>query len=142
MRRDGTGFELLRHQDVDEYLKAAKDNVATAVLRTPVEGLPNVTGVTVLKPFSGGEGRKWLKHKDESNLVPLALRERDFTQFPPTEKKKDGPKFGTNAGVFFFIVILMFHLNFGPKFGTNAGGLYFIVLLMFHLNFWYFGIVF
>ncbi|XP_046849177.1 sperm-associated antigen 17-like [Xenia sp. Carnegie-2017] len=98
MRRDGTGFELLRHQDVDEYLKAAEDNVATAVLRTPIEGLPNVTGVTVLKPFSEGEGRKWLKHKDESNLVPLALRERDFTQFPPTEKKKDGPKFDTNAG--------------------------------------------
>ncbi|XP_046847429.1 sperm-associated antigen 17-like [Xenia sp. Carnegie-2017] len=98
MHRDGTGFELLRHQDVDEYLRAAEDNVATAVLRTHVEGLPNVTGVTVLKPFSGGEGRKWLKHKDESNLIPLALRERDFTQFPPIEEKKDGPKFGTNAG--------------------------------------------
>ena len=53
MRRDGTGYELLRHEDVSEYLKEAEDDVATAVLRTPVEGLPGVTGITVLKPFSG-----------------------------------------------------------------------------------------
>lgn len=53
MRRDGTGYELLRHHDVSEYLKAAEDDVTTAVLRTPVEGLPGVTGITVLKPFPG-----------------------------------------------------------------------------------------
>ena len=53
MRRDGTGYELLRHEDVGEYLKAAEDDAATAVLRTPVEGLPGVTGITVLKPFPG-----------------------------------------------------------------------------------------
>jgi hypothetical protein len=53
MRRDGTGYELLRHEDVSGYLKAAEDDDATAVLRTPVEGLPGVTGITVLKPFSG-----------------------------------------------------------------------------------------
>lgn len=53
MRRDGTGYELLRHQDVSDYLKAAEDDVTTAVLRTPVEDLPGVTGITVLKPFQG-----------------------------------------------------------------------------------------
>ena len=53
MRRDGTGYELLRHKDVSEYLKAAECDSSSAVLRTPVEGLPGVTGITVLKPFSG-----------------------------------------------------------------------------------------
>ena len=53
MRRDGTGYEMLRHDDVSEYLQAAEGDATTAVLRTPVEGLPGVTGITVLKPFPG-----------------------------------------------------------------------------------------
>lgn len=62
MRRDGTGYELLRHQDVEEYLQLAQDDAATAVLRAPVEGLPGVTGITVLKPFPG-------KRFDDLNLI-------------------------------------------------------------------------
>ena len=53
MRRDGTGSEILRHQDVRDYLEAADSDASTAVLRTPVEGYPGVTGITVLKPFPG-----------------------------------------------------------------------------------------
>ncbi|XP_028409597.1 sperm-associated antigen 17-like isoform X2 [Dendronephthya gigantea] len=99
MRRDGTGYELLRHQDVGEYLKAAQDDATTAVLRTPVEGLPGVTGITVLKPFPGGVGKTWRKEKDEKILIPVGLRERDFKMFPAKEFKKDGPRFGCNAGL-------------------------------------------
>ena len=53
MHRNGTGYELLRHQDVSEFLKKAEEDAATAILKTPVEGLPGVTGITVLKPFPG-----------------------------------------------------------------------------------------
>ena len=50
---DGTGSELLRGVDVKEYLERAEKDPATAVLRTPLEGHPDVSGITVLKPYSG-----------------------------------------------------------------------------------------
>ncbi len=40
-----------------------------------------------------------MKEKDEKTLIPVGLRERDFKMFPAKEFKKDGPKFGCNAGV-------------------------------------------
>ena len=48
--------------------------------------------------IQGGIGKTWLLAKDEQNLIPEGLRERDFKLFPRTEFKKIGPKFGTNAG--------------------------------------------
>ena len=53
MRRDGSGYELLREQDVSDYVTAAEEDPSTAVLRTPVEGHPGMCGITVLKPFPG-----------------------------------------------------------------------------------------
>ena len=50
---DGTGSELLRGLDVKEYLERAEKDPATAVLKTPLEGHPDVSGITVLKPYSG-----------------------------------------------------------------------------------------
>lgn len=50
---DGTGSELLRSVDVKEYLERAEEDPATAVLKSPLEGHPDVTGLTVLKPYSG-----------------------------------------------------------------------------------------
>jgi hypothetical protein len=47
----------------------------------------------------GGAGKTWMKEKDEKTLIPVGLRERDFKMFPAKELKKDGPKFGCNAGV-------------------------------------------
>jgi len=95
---DGTGSELLRSVDVKEFLEHAEKDPATAVLKTPLEGHPDVTGLTILKPYSGGTGKIWLKAKDERLIIPVGLRERDFKLMPSREVKKPGPVFGTNAG--------------------------------------------
>ena len=50
---DGTGSELLRHVDVKEFLDRAEDDLATAVLKSPLEGHPDVMGLTIIKPYSG-----------------------------------------------------------------------------------------
>ena len=50
---DGTGSELLRSIDVKDFLKRAEEDPATAVLKSPVEGHPDATGITVLRPYSG-----------------------------------------------------------------------------------------
>ena len=50
---DGTGSELLRSVDVKEFLECADRDPATAVLKTPLEGHPDVTGLTIMKPYSG-----------------------------------------------------------------------------------------
>ena len=50
---DGTGSELLRYADVNEFLEHAEEDPATAVLKSPLEGHPDVTGLTILKPYSG-----------------------------------------------------------------------------------------
>lgn len=50
---DGTGSELLRSIDVKDFLERAEEDPTTAVLRSPLEGHPDVTGLTILKPYSG-----------------------------------------------------------------------------------------
>jgi hypothetical protein len=50
---DGSGSELLRQADVSEFLSQAENDPATAVLRSPVEGHGEATGVTVLTPYTG-----------------------------------------------------------------------------------------
>ena len=50
---DGTGSELLRNVDVKDFLESAEKDPATAVLKSPLEGHPDVTGLTILKPYSG-----------------------------------------------------------------------------------------
>ena len=53
---------------------------------------------SVLFALSGGIDKVWLKEKDEVIIVPEGLRERDFSNVPAKEKKKQGPVFGTNVG--------------------------------------------
>lgn len=50
---DGTGSELLRSVDVKDFLESAEEDPATAVLKSSLEGHPDVTGFTVLRPYSG-----------------------------------------------------------------------------------------
>ena len=50
---DGSGIELLRQCDVAKFLARAEEDPGTAVLRAPVEGNPDATGITVLRPYSG-----------------------------------------------------------------------------------------
>ncbi|XP_078373230.1 sperm-associated antigen 17-like isoform X2 [Oculina patagonica] len=95
---DGTGSELLRSADVKDFLERAEEDPATAVLKSPLEGHLDVTGLTILKPYSGGTDKIWWKEKDEKLIIPQGLRERDFKVMPSRELKKPGPVFGTNAG--------------------------------------------
>ncbi|XP_068698646.1 sperm-associated antigen 17-like [Montipora foliosa] len=95
---DGTGSELLRHADVKEFLDRAEEDPATAVLKSPFDGDPDVIGLTIIKPYEGGTSKIWLKEKDEKLIIPQGLRERDFKEMPSREFKTQGPAFGTNAG--------------------------------------------
>lgn len=95
---DGSGTELLRYQDVAEYLMMAEQNPATAVLKDALPDHPGVKGITVLKPYLLGLSEKWFKNYDQESIVPKGIRCRDLKTLPPKEYVKPGPKFGTNVG--------------------------------------------
>ncbi|XP_067675915.1 sperm-associated antigen 17-like [Haliotis asinina] len=95
---DGSGTELMRYQDVAEYLTSAEESTATAVVTDPLPDHPGVTGITILKPYIGGPSERWLKKYDMESIIPNGIRSRDLTTLPPQEEKKDGPAFGTNVG--------------------------------------------
>ena len=50
---DGTSSELLRSVDVTDFLVQAEEDPTTAVLKSSLEGHADVTGLTVLRPYSG-----------------------------------------------------------------------------------------
>ena len=50
---DGTSSELLRSVDVKDFLVQAEEDPTAAVLKSSLEGHADVTGLTVLKPYSG-----------------------------------------------------------------------------------------
>lgn len=50
---DGTGSELLQSVDVKDFLEKAEEDPATAVLKSSLEGHVDVTGLTILRPYSG-----------------------------------------------------------------------------------------
>nr|KAG5694504.1 hypothetical protein BaRGS_014235 [Batillaria attramentaria] len=95
---DGSGTELLRYQDIAEYLTSAERNPATAVLKEPLPEYPGVVGMTILKPYIGGVSDRWFKKYDQPSIIPNGIRSRDLTTLPPKEYKKPGAKFGTNVG--------------------------------------------
>lgn len=95
---DGSGTELMRFQDIAEYLTTAEQSPATAVLRDELPDFPGVTGITILKPYLGGPSERWLKKYDQESIIPPGIRCRDLTTLPPKEFKIPGPKFGTNVG--------------------------------------------
>ena len=95
---DGSGTELMRYQDIAEYLTSAEQSPATAVLRDELPDFPGVMGITVLKPYFGGPSERWLKKYDQDSIIPPGIRCRDLTTLPAKEFKTPGPKFGTNVG--------------------------------------------
>lgn len=95
---DGSGTELLRYQDVANYIAQAEDDPASAILMDPLPDHPGVIGITVLKPCTKGISESWLKTYEVGAIIPPGLVSRDFRSLPAKEFKKDGPKFGTNVG--------------------------------------------
>ena len=95
---DGSGTELLRYQDVAEYLAYAEDDPATAILMDSLPEYPGVMGITVLKPHTKSVSDQWIKPYIQNTIVPPGLVSRDVLNLPAREEKKPGPPFGTTAG--------------------------------------------
>ncbi|KAM9689371.1 sperm-associated antigen 17 [Trichechus inunguis] len=90
---DGSGVELLRDSDIEEYLSLAYGESMTVVLQEPVQEQPGALSITVLRPFH--EASPWLMKKELDTIVPPNLQSRTWETFPPVEKKIPGPPFGT-----------------------------------------------
>ncbi|XP_075760956.1 sperm-associated antigen 17 isoform X3 [Pelodiscus sinensis] len=91
---DGSGTELLRNSDIEEYLAVAYGDPATAVLQEPVQECPGVLSIIVLRPLT--ETSPWIMKKESSNIIPPSLQSRNWDTFPPIERKIPGPPFGTH----------------------------------------------
>ncbi|KAK2508062.1 hypothetical protein MC885_010784 [Smutsia gigantea] len=90
---DGSGVELLRDSDIEEYLSLAYGDSTTVVLQEPVQEQPGALSITVLRPFH--EASPWLMKKELDTIVPPNLQSRSWETFPPDEKKTLGAPFGT-----------------------------------------------
>ncbi|XP_076975855.1 sperm-associated antigen 17 isoform X2 [Tamandua tetradactyla] len=91
---DGSGMELLRDSDIEEYLSMAYGEPTTAVLQEPVQEQPGALSITVLRPFH--EASPWLMKKELDTITPPNLQSRPWETFPSVEKKTPGPPFGTH----------------------------------------------
>ncbi|XP_004002433.3 sperm-associated antigen 17 isoform X1 [Ovis aries] len=90
---DGSGVELLRDSDIEEYLSLAYGESTTVVLQEPVQEQPGALSITVLRPFH--EVSPWLMKKELDTIVPPNLQSRTWETFPSVQKKTPGPPFGT-----------------------------------------------
>lgn len=98
IHENGTGTELLRYKDIQEYLADAELDPTTAVIKEPLPDTPGVVGITVMRPHFGNSSEAWLTQKVEENIIPENIRSRDLVLFPQREEKTSGPPFGTTAG--------------------------------------------
>ena len=53
MYSDGSGDELLRYNDINDYIKQAEIDTSSALIKTDVEGDDDATAVSIIKPFIG-----------------------------------------------------------------------------------------
>ncbi|XP_069491855.1 sperm-associated antigen 17 isoform X1 [Ambystoma mexicanum] len=90
---DGSGTELLREREVEEYLIMCYSDATTAVIQEPAPEQPGVHSITILRPFP--EASRWVMKKEIDNIVPPNLLSRTWDTFPPIERKTPGPLFGT-----------------------------------------------
>ncbi|KAM4683533.1 LOW QUALITY PROTEIN: sperm-associated antigen 17 [Amazona ochrocephala] len=89
IKADGSGTEVLRKRDVQEYLDKVYSDPAAAVLQDPVEERPGVLSITVLRPLAGVS--PWVMKKEPESIVPpnLQPRTREDTYSPPQRKITD-----------------------------------------------------
>lgn len=78
IHRDGSGTELLRYQDISEYLINAEDDPRTAILMDPLPDYPGVNGLTILTPYTQGISEQWFKQYSQESIIPLGLTSRDL----------------------------------------------------------------
>lgn len=51
IHKDSSGTELLRQEDVSDYLAEVEVDPMTAIIRDNIQGYPNIMGTTVLRPL-------------------------------------------------------------------------------------------
>ncbi len=121
IHKDSSGTELLRYDDINEYMSEVEVDPMTAIIRDNVQGYPNIMGTTVLRPLKSNIFTKtlniqlknlikfkfnidcltdvWLCEYDEKDVTPPGLRCRNLSTFPPNpEIKVPGSRFGSNIG--------------------------------------------
>ena len=98
LHSDGSGTELLRYQDVADYIAHAEDDPETAILVDPLADYPGVLGITVLKPYLKDVSQQWFQTYSAQSILPPGLCSRDLQKLPYHETRTDGPKFGTEVG--------------------------------------------
>ncbi|XP_068554843.1 sperm-associated antigen 17 [Anas acuta] len=86
---DGSGTELLRRKDVEEYLAEASSDPAAVVLQEPVQEHPGVLSITVLRPLL--EASPWVMKKEPESIVPPNLQTNTWNTFSPHERKITDP---------------------------------------------------
>ncbi|XP_072182655.1 sperm-associated antigen 17 [Excalfactoria chinensis] len=82
---DGSGTELLRSKDVEEYLAEVSGDPAVAVLQEPVQEYPGAVSITILFPLS--EASPWVMKKEPESIVPPNLQPRTWNAFSPREQE-------------------------------------------------------
>ncbi|XP_067320442.1 sperm-associated antigen 17 [Anolis sagrei] len=92
---DGSGTELLRTKDTEEYLAMAYGDPVTVVLQEPIQECPGVLSITIICPLTVTS--QWVMKRDPTTVVPYNLQSRAWERFPPVERKTPGPPFGTHA---------------------------------------------
>ncbi len=99
VHKDSSGTELLRYEDICDYMADVEIDPMTAIIRDHVQGHPNVMGTTILRPLKNCLTDLWLCEYDEKDVTPLGLRCRNLLSYPPhPDIKVPGPKFGANFG--------------------------------------------
>ncbi|CAB1452349.1 unnamed protein product [Pleuronectes platessa] len=95
---DGSGTELLRSQTVEELLDQAYSDPTIAVRKEPLPDTQDEFGITILKPRHQSVCSQWTLGKQNPDITPPNLRNRNWRDFPRKEEKSLGPAFGTNMG--------------------------------------------
>ncbi|XP_060922240.1 sperm-associated antigen 17 isoform X2 [Limanda limanda] len=98
VHEDGSGTELLRSQTVEELLYQADSDPAVAVWKEPLPDTQDEFGITILKPRHQSVGSQWMLGKQNPDITPPNIRNRNWRDFPRKEEKSPGPAFGTNMG--------------------------------------------
>ncbi|XP_069801252.1 sperm-associated antigen 17 [Dendropsophus ebraccatus] len=89
---DGSGSELLRNREVEDFLTTCYGDPTVAVIREPTQEAPGVHSITVLQPAP--DSSPWTMRKHLSNIVPPNLLSRDWAGLPSIERKTPGPPLG------------------------------------------------
>ncbi|KAG5851573.1 hypothetical protein ANANG_G00053100 [Anguilla anguilla] len=98
VHEDGSGVELLRCSDVEDFLCSANSDPTVAVLKEPIPELQGVWGITVLRPCAKDVWSRWLTPKPSDDIIPTNLRSRRWDTFPARERRTPGPPFGSTLG--------------------------------------------